>query len=148
MPRCVVVFFRKKTYVLSAFARPCAHTRRAICITPAVFATPLYAQETPDVQTQITAIQASLKQMRAEYEQHIRALESKVSQLQQENAQLANQANPPRPSTQGASFETYPPLPSSRKDTTTTADSSSAKPLSKAQQRIAKADGARIESRR
>lgn len=120
-----------------------AHVRtllRAICITPAVFATPLYAQETPDVQTQITAIQASLKQMRADYEQRISALESKVSQLQQENAQLAIQANPPRPSTQGASFETYPPLPGSRKDTTTTADSASAKPLSKAQQRIAKAE--------
>jgi len=120
-----------------------AHVRtlvRAICITPAVFATPLYAQETPDVQTQITAIQASLKQMRADYEQRISALESKVSQLQQENAQLAIQANPPRPLTQGASFETYPPLPGSRKDTTTTADSASAKPLSKAQQRIAKAE--------
>lgn len=120
-----------------------AHVRtlvRALCITPAVFATPLYAQETPDVQTQITAIQASLKQMRADYEQRISALESKVSQLQQENAQLAIQANPPRPLTQGASFETYPPLPGSRKDTTTTADSASAKPLSKAQQRIAKAE--------
>ena len=61
---------------------------RALCMTPAVFATPLYAQETPDVQTQITAIQASLNQMRSDYEQRISALEAKVSQLQQENAPI------------------------------------------------------------
>ena len=120
-----------------------AHVRtlvRAICITPAVFATPLYAQETPDVQTQITAIQASLKQMRADYEQRISALESKVSQLQQENAQLANQANLPRPSTQRSSFETYPPLPGSKADKPVNVDNSGKKPMSKAEQRIAKAE--------
>lgn len=121
----------------------CASLRtlvRAICISPAVFATPLYAQETPDVQTQITAIQASLNQMRADYEQRISALESKVSQLQQENSQLANQANLPRPSTQRSSFETYPPLPGSKADKPVNVDNPGKKPMSKAEQRIAKAE--------
>ena len=113
---------------------------RALCMTPAVFATPLYAQETPDVQTQITAIQASLNQMRSDYEQRISALEAKVSQLQQENAQLANPSNPPRPSSQRSGFETYPPLPGSKKANTETTVSTAAKPLSKSQQQIVKAE--------
>ena len=65
---------------------------RALCITPIIFSAPLYAQESPDVQTQLTQIQASLQQIRHEYEQRINALESQVKQLQQENSLLARQA--------------------------------------------------------
>jgi len=159
-----------------------AHARalvRALCMTPAVFATPLlYAQEAPDVQTQIKQIQASLSQIKSDYEQRIAALETQVNQLQKENTQLASQAKTtesqlrqlavttpaaapvrsgpavpasgtavavataptPVPAESRTTFETYPPLPGSKKDITTTAESTTAKPLNKAQQRIAKAE--------
>lgn len=131
---------------------------RALCIAPAVFSAPLYAQDAPDVQTQLTQIQASLRQIKTDYEGRIAALESQVNRLQQENAQLASQTRPavttvaqaqaaaatpaPTPRTR---FETYPPLPDSKKDTNASADDTSAKPLSKAQQRIAKVEA--IEDR-
>ena len=128
---------------------------RALCIAPAVFSAPLYAQDAPDVQTQLTQIQASLRQIKSDYEGRIAALESQVNRLQQENAQLANQTRPatttvaqapaaapaPAPRTR---FETYPPLPGSKKDPTTI-ESASSKPPSNAQQRIAKVEA--IEDR-
>ena len=66
---------------------------RALCMAPAVFASPLYAQEAPDVQTQLNQIQASLRQMKTDYEQRIATLESQVGQLQRENIQLSAQLN-------------------------------------------------------
>lgn len=70
------------------------HVRAAVqvlCMAPAVFATPLYAQETPDVQTQIKQIQASLSQIKSDYEQRIAVLEQQVQQLKQQNQQLTQQ---------------------------------------------------------
>lgn len=52
----------------------------------------LYAQD--DVQAQLNQIQASLRQIKTDYEGRIAALESQVNRLQQENAQLVNQTRP------------------------------------------------------
>ncbi len=116
----------------------------ALCVVPAVFSTPLHAQETPDVQTQLTQIQASLQQMRTDYDQRIATLEAQVKQLQTENTQLASQARKPVAAIAHApaeaprgSFETYPPLPGSKPSNV---DGAPAKPLNKAQQRLAKVE--------
>lgn len=116
----------------------------ALCVIPAFFSTSLYAQETPDVQTQLTQIQASLQQMRTDYDQRIATLEAQVKQLQTENTQLASQARKPVTTTAQTtaeaprgSFETYPPLLGSKP---TASDSASAKSPSKAQQRAAKVE--------
>lgn len=72
-----------------------AHVRalvHALYVAPAVFSAPLYAQDAPDVQTQLTQIQASLSQIRTDYEKRIAVLETQVSQLQKENMQLSSQA--------------------------------------------------------
>ena len=84
---------------------------RAICIAAAIFASPLYAQESPDVQSQILQIQASLKQIKSDYEQRINALEQQVTQLKQENRQLSHQAHHPVVMT--ASASKAPPAPAS-----------------------------------
>ncbi|MEN9902844.1 MAG: hypothetical protein RL651_1508 [Pseudomonadota bacterium] len=116
----------------------------ALCLFPAIFSTPLHAQEAPDVQTQLTQIQASLQQMRTDYDQRIATLEAQVSQLKKENTQLASQARKPVATLAQApsegprgSIETYPPLPGSKPAAT---DSAPAKTLSKAQQRVAKVE--------
>jgi hypothetical protein len=114
----------------------------------------LYAQD--DVQVQLNEIQANLRQIKTDYEGRIAALESQLNRLQQENVQLANQMRPatttvaqapavvpaPAPRT---SFETYPPLPDSKKDPAGSAGSTGDSPPGKAQQRIAKVEA--IEDR-
>ena len=112
----------------------------------------LYAQD--DVQAQLNEIQASLRQIKTDYEGRIAALESQVNRLQQENAQLASQtrqatttvaqapAAAPAPRTR---FETYPPLPGSKKDPAGSAGITGSPPPGKAQQRIAKVEA--IEDR-
>ena len=140
----------------------------ALCISPAVFAMPLYAQEAPDVQTQITQIQASLNQIKSDYEKRIATLETQVNQLQRENTQLASQARstesqlkqlavtPPvatpykggpasrAPATAVAqapaeeSRNTFETYPPMSGSKPTAADSTPAKAPSKAQQRVAK----------
>ena len=114
----------------------------------------LYAQD--DVQAQLNEIQASLRQIKTDYEGRIAALESQVNRLQQENAQLANQTRPATTSVAQApaaapapaprtSFETYPPLPGTKKDPAGSAGSTGNSAPGKAQQRIAKVEA--IEDR-
>ena len=146
------------------FTKPPRALLRALCISPAIasFATPLYAQEAPNVQTQLTQIQASLRQMKTDYEGRIAALESQVTQLQRENIQMSAQLNqqPSAPTQLAGSatgsgsanasvrpvqtakaeqakttFETYPPLPGRKP---TPAQSTTAGSDSKAQQEVAK----------
>lgn len=74
-----------------AHLRTLAH---ALCIAPTVFSAPLYAQETPDVQTQIKQIQASIGQIKSDYEQRIAVLEQQVQQLKQQNQQLVQRTQP------------------------------------------------------
>lgn len=114
----------------------------------------LHAQD--DVQAQLNQIQASLRQIKTDYEGRIAALESQVTRLQQENAQLASQtraatttvaqapAAAPAPVTR-TSFETYPPLPGSKKDPAGSAGNTGNSAPGKAQQRIAKVEA--IEDR-
>jgi hypothetical protein len=98
----------------------------ALCIAPAIFSAPLHAQETPDVQTQLKQIQASLNQIRSEYEQRIATLEAQVNQLQKENGQLSARVTSPAKAPP-------PPLAQTRQEPP-------AKSTTPAQQRVAKAE--------
>ena len=107
----------------------CARVRtlvHALCIAPAIFSAPLHAQETPDVQTQLKQIQASLNQIRSEYEQRIATLEAQVNQLQKENGQLSARVTSPAKAPP-------PPLAQTRQEPP-------AKSTTPAQQRVAKAE--------
>ncbi len=111
----------------------CRSLLRALCFAFIATSMPSYAQE--DVQAQLNEIQASLRQIKTDYEGRIAALETQVNRLKQENAQLATQTlnstpasapgGTPAPvpvvvaSAPRTTFETYPPLPGRKKDSTT-----------------------------
>ena len=63
----------------------CRALLRALCFAILTASAPLHAQE--DVQSQLNQIQASLRQLKGDYEQRIAALESQINQLQRANAQ-------------------------------------------------------------
>lgn len=107
------------------------------CLASLLCSSAIYAQD--DMQAQLGQIQASLRQIKTDYEGRIAALEAQVNQLQQQNAQLANQTRrhashsgqlaasaPAAPGTQvvaqaptveaKTTFATYPPLPGSAQE--------------------------------
>ena len=83
----------------------------ALCFALGLFSLPLQAQDAADVQSQILQIQASLNQIKTEYEQRIHALEHQVSQLKQENKQLTNQTQKPMAATSSSNKALTQPVP-------------------------------------
>lgn len=117
----------------------CRALLRVLCFAFLSANAPLYAQD--DVQSQLNQIQASLRQLKGDYEQRITALESQVNQLQRENTQLSTQLNarPPQAATRTAANEAPAYVGA---NTTVTGTGALAKPgnMSKSAQRVVKAE--------